>query len=143
MGAPVWRGVFDRVERAVGAPLEQAVASSHFGTAVSLWVNANRTVDRAVRQRIDAQLAGVLHLLNIPTRGDVQRLSRQMATLTAEVRALSLPADRIASYVVELQDRGTPAVGPAATRQLTADRTAEDRPAVDEPAPATARKSRG
>lgn len=103
------------MERAVGAPLERAVASSHFGTAISVWVGANRTLERMVRRRIDAQLARVLHLLNMPTRSDVQRLSRQMATLTSETRALSLPAERIASIVAELEGRSAsePARQPA------------------------------
>lgn len=118
MGAAGWRQVFDRVERAVGAPLESAVASPRFGTVVSAWVQGQRTLDRAVRQRIDAQVAGVLHLLNVPTRDDVQRLSRQLAVLTAEVRALSLPADHIASYVVSLQERESAAVDGSRSRSL-------------------------
>lgn len=86
---PSVRTVFDKVERTVGAPLEDAVASPRYGKAVSFWVNGPKAVQRSVRGAVDDKLAGVLHALNIPTRGDVQRLSRQLAVLTAEVRALS------------------------------------------------------
>ncbi|HVE25257.1 MAG TPA: hypothetical protein VNC22_07635 [Sporichthya sp.] len=89
MGLPSVRTVFDKVERAVGAPLEDAVASPRYGVAVSFWVNGPRAIHRNVRGAVDDKLAAVLHALNIPTRADVQRLNRQLAVLTAEVRALS------------------------------------------------------
>ena len=89
MGLPSVRTVFDKVERTVGAPLEGAVASPRYGVAVSFWVNGPRAISRNVRGAVDDKLAAVLHALNMPTRGDLQRLSRQMAVLTAEVRALS------------------------------------------------------
>lgn len=89
MGLPSWRPVFDKVERAVGAPLEDAVASPRYGSVVSFWVNGPMAVQRSVRRTVDDKLAGVLHALNLPTRSDVNRLNRQLAVLTAEVRALS------------------------------------------------------
>lgn len=103
MGLPGWREVFDKVERAIGAPLEDAVASPRYGTAVSFWVKGPAAVQRAVRRQIDNKLAGVLHLLSVPAHADVQRLSKQLTVLTAEVRALSLPADRISTYVEQRQ----------------------------------------
>ncbi len=86
---PSLRAVFDKVERTVGAPLEDAVASPRYGKAVSFWVNGPRAVHRGVRGAVDSKLGSVLHALNIPTRSDVNRLNRQLAVLTAEVRALS------------------------------------------------------
>jgi hypothetical protein len=105
MGLPGWRTVFDKVERAIGAPLEDAVASPRYGTAVTFWVKGPAALNRAVRRSVDDKLASVLHLLNVPAHEDVQKLSRQLAVLTAEVRALSLPADRISSFVQGLQER--------------------------------------
>lgn len=118
MGLPSWRVVFDKVERAVGAPLEDAVSSPRYGKAVSFWVNGPRAVNRTVRRKVDDGLAGVLHALNVPAHGDVQRLSRQLALLTSEVRALSLPADRIAAFVDELQQREGAIEAPAARSAL-------------------------
>lgn len=105
MGLPGIRTVFDKIERAVGAPLEDAVASPRYGTVVTFWVKGPAAVNRAMRRSVDDKLAGVLHLLNVPAHGDIQKLSRQLAVLTAEVRALSLPADRISTYVEQLQER--------------------------------------
>lgn len=89
MSVPPLRVVFDKVERAVGAPLEDAVSSRRYGQAISFWVNGPMSVQRSVRRSVDNKLAAVLHGLNIPTRSDVNRLNRQLAVLTAEVRALS------------------------------------------------------
>jgi hypothetical protein len=89
MTVPSWRTVFDKVERSIGAPLEDAVASPRYGAAVAFWVNGPRALGRGVRGAVDARLGSVLHALNLPTRGDVARLNRQLATLTGEVRALS------------------------------------------------------
>ena len=89
MGLPSLRTVFDKVERTVGAPLEDAVGSPRYGMAVAFWVKGPMAVQRSVRGTVDGKLAGVLHALNLPTRSDVNRLNRQLAVLTAEVRALS------------------------------------------------------
>jgi hypothetical protein len=93
MGLPSVRTVFDKVERTVGAPLEDAVASPRYGVAVSFWVNGPRAFHRSVRRSVDDKLATVLHALNIPTRNDINQLSRQLAVLTAEVRAQSYRTD--------------------------------------------------
>ena len=105
MGNPAWREAFDRIERAVGAPLEDAVASRRYIDLLVLWINGPMAVNRKLVELVDDQLGRVLHVLNIPTREDVNRLSRQLSVLTAEVRGLSLPADRIDEYVSELQQR--------------------------------------
>ncbi|MGQ0623313.1 MAG: hypothetical protein ACT4PP_01460 [Sporichthyaceae bacterium] len=111
--------MFDTVERAVGAPLENAVAHNRFGDAVAFWVKGPRAAGRAVRRQVDDRLAGVLHGLNIPTREDLTRVSRQLAVLTGEVRALSVPTDHIASFVDELQERR--AADAATAPELTPD----------------------
>lgn len=96
------------------------MASSHFGTAMTLWIGTNRTLDRAVRRRVAGLQANVLHLLNMPTRSDVQRLSRQLAAVNGEVRALSLPTERIVRYLVELHEQGVPQASPGARREFEA-----------------------
>jgi hypothetical protein len=105
MGKPAWRGVFDRIERAVGLPLEEAVASRRYIDFVVFWMNGPLAMNRVLCQLVDDQLGRVLHLLNMPTRDDVNRLNRQLSVLTAEVRGLSLPADRIEGFVSELHRR--------------------------------------
>lgn len=101
MGKPAWRGAFDWVERAVGAPLEEAVASRRYVDVLVFWMNGPLAVNKMLCRLADDQLGNVLHLLNMPSREDVTRLSRQIASLTAEVRGLSLPADRIEGLVAD------------------------------------------
>jgi hypothetical protein len=107
MGKPTWRAAFDRIERAVGAPLEDAVESRWYLDFVVLWAKGPRAVSRKIGEGLDDQLGHVLHWLNIPTRDDVNQVSRQLSVLTAELRGLSVPADHIAEYVSELQHRET------------------------------------
>ena len=113
MGKPVWRQVFDRVERMVGEPLEQVVASRGYIDIVVLGMKGPLAVNRMLRQTVDRQIGAVLHLANMPTRDDVIRLSRQLSVLTAELRSLSLPADHISSYVVQLQKDAAEGGAPA------------------------------
>jgi len=81
---PPWRRVFDRAERTVGKPLEDLVASRRY-MDVSLMT---RKVRGAVGGLVTRPTAAILHVANIPDRADVRRLSRQIATLTNEVREL-------------------------------------------------------
>lgn len=85
---PTWRRVFDRVERAVGAPLEDAVASTRFVEVVALGMKARRAVGGTARRAVDGVTGTVLRAVNIPTREDVRALNANMLTLVTEVRAL-------------------------------------------------------
>ena len=85
---PTWRRVFDRVERAVGAPLEDVVASNRFVEVVALGMKARRAVAGTARRAVHGVTGTVLHAVNIPTREDVRALNANMATLVTEVRAL-------------------------------------------------------
>ena len=84
-GAPLWRRAFDRAERAVGAPLEEAVQTRRFADVVVLSLRAQLVVRRAIAhgQR------ELLHLGNLPARSDVERLNRQVAALRHELREVS------------------------------------------------------
>jgi hypothetical protein len=79
---PFWRRAFDRAERAIGGPLERAVQSQAFGEAVVVSVKAQRALWRAFERNTRT----VLHLCNVPTRSDVERLNRQVAALRNELR---------------------------------------------------------
>jgi hypothetical protein len=87
---PAWRQVFDRVEEAVGRPLEEAVASSTYVDVVVVGLRAQRAVAGALARVVGGTVGGVLRAVNIPTRDDVLRLNRQLAVLAAEVRALGV-----------------------------------------------------
>jgi hypothetical protein len=86
---PFMRRAFDRAERAIGKPLEDAVQSSKF-TDVYL---ARKRVQRTLRSVIDRPTGALLHFINIPARSDVRRVNRQIAALTEELRSLSARLD--------------------------------------------------
>lgn len=88
-GPPLWRRAFDSAERAVGRPLEEAVASRQ----VSDLFTVGFRVEGAVKGLFERQTRSVLHFWNMPARTDVARLNRQVATLTTEVRALAARLD--------------------------------------------------
>jgi len=92
---PPWRRVFDGVERIVGEPLEELVASRRF-IDVALF---KRQAERAARGAVDGAAGTFLHFLNVPARTDVRQLSRQVAALGADVRSLSAEVGRLAPDV--------------------------------------------
>ncbi len=84
-GAPLWRRAFDKVERTVGEPLEEAVASRHMAQLFTVGLR----LEGALQGIFERQTRTVLHFWNLPTRSDVARLNRQVAALAAEVRELA------------------------------------------------------
>lgn len=84
----LWRG-FDKVERAVGKPLEDLVASPTYVDWMVRGLKLQRAVGGLAGQVVKGGVGKVLRAVNLPTGSDVQRLSRQLAVLTSEVRALS------------------------------------------------------
>lgn len=88
-GKPLWRRGFDAAERAVGRPLEGAVASPRMAQLLTLGFR----VEGVVQGLFERQTRTLLHFWNMPTRTDVARLNRQLAALTAEVRTLAAELD--------------------------------------------------
>ena len=85
---PPWWRAFDKVERMVGKPLEDAVASRRYVDVVTLGMKVHRAVGGKVGQVAAGALERAWHVARVPTRDDVRRLSREIAVLTSEVRAL-------------------------------------------------------
>lgn len=86
--SPVWRA-FDRVERKIGQPLEDAVASPRYIDVVLKGKKVQRAVGGAVGRLAGGAVSKVLHVAQIPTRSDVRKLNKQITTLTTEMRALA------------------------------------------------------
>jgi hypothetical protein len=84
----VWWRAFDNVERKVGKPLEDAVASPKYIDVMTRGMKVTRAVRGAGGRAAGGALEKVLHVAKLPTHSDVRRLSREIATLTSEVRAL-------------------------------------------------------
>ena len=77
--------VFRRVERAVAGPLESLVETD---AAVEVIVRLTALRTRVEREAARALNAG-LHLWQLPSVGDVRRLTQQVAVLERRVRELS------------------------------------------------------
>lgn len=92
-GKPVWWRAFDRIERAVGEPLEAAAASPTYVDALILGMRVQRAIGGAVGRVAGGVLGTVRHVADLPTGSDLRRLSHQMTVLTSEVRALALTRD--------------------------------------------------
>ena len=130
---PALRRAFDKVERKVGAPLEDAVASN---TGVDLMLKG-MAVQRAVNGALGKVAGGavntVLRAANLPTRRDVRDLSRQVTVLTSEIRALKLaqqdekPAPKAAARSTTAAARKTPAARKPAAKRAPA----KKKPAAD------------
>jgi CRISPR/Cas system Type II protein with McrA/HNH and RuvC-like nuclease domain len=83
-GKPLWRQVFDAVDRRVAGPVEGAARSDAFGDSLALALRLQRRVQRGLERRSRR----LMHLANLPTATDVRRLSEQVSALRREVRDL-------------------------------------------------------
>jgi hypothetical protein len=84
-GRPLWRLVFDHVERTVAGPLEAIVRSDAFFDAVTISTRTRRETAAQV-ERLSRR---GLHLLNLPAGSDMRRLGEQVTRLDRHVRELS------------------------------------------------------
>jgi hypothetical protein len=101
-----WRQVFDKVERAVGGPLEDAVNSPRYAVIMTTGIRTRRALTDTASGLVGGVAGVALRALNIPTRDDVQRINRNLSALAGELRAIS----------AQLADPAAPG-GTAATRQ--------------------------
>jgi hypothetical protein len=92
---PRWRRAFDRAERTVGKPLEGLVASPRY-LNVALF---GRRLRGAVGTVVDLPASAVLHLLNLPARGDIRRLDRQVVAVSNEVREVAAGLDQLRNFL--------------------------------------------
>ncbi len=95
--SPLWRQMYDRIDRAVAPRLEAGVRT---GTFASTLASATRA--RAELNRRGAQLAGHLgavstrglHRINLPAADDVTRLRIEIRDLDRRVRDLTRQLDQ-------------------------------------------------
>lgn len=123
-GKPPWRQAYDEMERRIG-PVVTEVA--HNAEVLQGMAKGGALVD-GVRSRVESAARAGWHLLNLPARSDVVRLSQQVGALDRQVRRLSLQLEQ------EQDARRLAEARAAAATQRAA--TAPD------PAPAKARPTR-
>src|SRR3954452_9130545 len=81
---PTWLKLVLRFERAIGGPIESAVRSSVY---FDLLTQANRTHAKLTRLT-DGVTEGWLHLFNVSTESDVQKLQTQLSRVERKVGLL-------------------------------------------------------
>jgi hypothetical protein len=87
---PLWRKAFDAIERPVSAGSEAWVQSDTFMDLVTVTFRVQRRMLREVQQSTERWL----HLWGWVSRGDVMRLTNQVASLERQVRELRDAADQ-------------------------------------------------
>jgi hypothetical protein len=88
--APLWRKAYDAIERPVAAGSEAWIQSETFMDLATVAFRVQRRVLREVQQNTERWL----HLWGWVSRGDVQRLSNQVASLERQVRDLRREAEQ-------------------------------------------------
>lgn len=88
------RKAFDKVERALGAPLE---ARANTSGAAYLLMTVGKVYEMGARQ-VDAARSQAVHLAALPSHRDVRLLAAQVARLQRAV-------DEIQQQLEELQER--------------------------------------
>ncbi|MEZ5376010.1 MAG: hypothetical protein R2733_05800 [Acidimicrobiales bacterium] len=85
MSQPLWKRVFDAVERESGPALTKTLANPDVIELI--------TIAAAVRKRAQSDLAEVarrgLHVFNLPAGTDISKVSQQVAGLEREIRQLN------------------------------------------------------
>src|SRR4051812_41510161 len=87
-GTPAWRRAFDSAERKIGEPLERAAGTETYVDVMLTGLRLQRAIGTALGRVAGGAASKVLHVAGLPTRGDVRSISRQLTTLTGELRAL-------------------------------------------------------
>lgn len=120
---PLWRQVFDTVERTVGVPLEEVANSYLFVDVMAVGIKTRRALAGTAARVVGGVVTPLLRTANIATRDDIQRMTGHLSALTTEVRALSSapvpqqPASRatVAAMPSAFADVGRGGSEPAAT----------------------------
>ncbi|KQT93513.1 hypothetical protein ASG49_00380 [Marmoricola sp. Leaf446] len=81
---PLWRRVFDDVERRVGEPLAHLTSSTEFQSAT---VKVGR-LKRAVARPVHAVAGLGFHLVGVPTNAEVRRLRSELHAVQRELSAM-------------------------------------------------------
>jgi len=92
---PLWKKVFDTVERSVAPGLETAVRSEPFADAATVLTRLQAGIGR----RVEQASRRALHFWNLPAGSDVKRVSEQIASLERRVRDLSKRLEDLAERI--------------------------------------------
>jgi hypothetical protein len=94
---PLWRQVYDRIERAVAPRLEDGVRTDMFAGTLATVTKARAELNRRGSQlagRLGAVRARGLHLVNLPAADDVTQLRVEIRDLDRRVQDLTRQLDQ-------------------------------------------------
>jgi hypothetical protein len=94
---PLWRQMYDRVERAVAPRLEAGVRTGMFASTLATVTKARAELSRSgseLADRLGTVSARSLHLINLPAADDVTRLRAEIRDLDRRVRDLTRQLDQ-------------------------------------------------
>ena len=94
---PLWRQMYDRVERALAPRLEAGVRTGTFASTLATVTKARAELNRRGSQlagRLGTVSARSLHLVNLPAADDVTRLRAEIRDLDRRVRDLTRQLDQ-------------------------------------------------
>ena len=94
---PLWRQMYDRVERAVAPRLEAGVQTGMFASTLATVTKAQAELSRRgsrLAGRLGTVSARSLHLVNLPAADDVARLRAEIRDLDHRVRDLTRQLDQ-------------------------------------------------
>ncbi len=94
---PLWRQMYDRVERAVAPRLEEGVRTGMFASTLATVTKAQAELSRRGSQlagRLGTVSARSLHLVNLPAADDITRLRAEIRDLDRRVRDLNRQLDQ-------------------------------------------------
>ncbi|MGQ0699405.1 MAG: hypothetical protein ACT4PZ_14315 [Panacagrimonas sp.] len=92
---PPWRRLFDRIENAIGRPLEQKIADPRVNEALLMGLELSRGLSRRWR----AGTSNLRHLGNQPSYSDVRRLERRLGQIEKQLLDLSAAMERMENRV--------------------------------------------
>ncbi len=82
---PLWRNIFDLVEKGIAPKLESMVGTSEFAELISALTKLRYEANK----RFEETTQNLLHMWNFPAVTDLKRLSDQVSNLERRIRDLS------------------------------------------------------
>ncbi|NNN13147.1 MAG: hypothetical protein HKL81_05305 [Acidimicrobiaceae bacterium] len=82
---PLWRNIFDLVEKGIAPKLESVVGTSEFAELITALTKLRYEANK----RFEETTQNLLHMWNFPAVTDLKKLSNQVSSLERRIRDLS------------------------------------------------------
>ena len=82
---PIWRMIFDSVERQIGPQVDSLARSSEFASFLAF----STRLESKLRRQTERRLRQYWHLWNLPAYSDIRQYAERLAALERQVRDLA------------------------------------------------------